>query len=64
MIYDRSYATWRCNAIYESCECPDIMFVKAVGFQGEYSSDDLGEWLNDTAGGLDGDVGDNLWHIY
>ena len=52
---------------YEACEYADIMLpsifvlhqqqhligiVKAVGFQGDYSSEDLGEWLNDTAEGF------------
>ena len=52
---------------YSACEYADIMLpsifvlhqrqhlvevVKAVGFQGEYSSDDLGEWLNETAEGF------------
>jgi superfamily II DNA or RNA helicase len=52
---------------YEACEYAEIMLpsifvlqqqqhlagiVQAVGFQGEYGSDDLKEWLNDTAEGF------------
>jgi len=55
------------NGKYEACEYTDIVLpsifvlhqqqhlakvVKAVGFQGEYNSDDLGEWLNETAEGF------------
>jgi hypothetical protein len=52
----------------QPCEYADIMLpsifilqqqqqhlgkiVEAVGFQGEYSSDDLWEWLNETAEGF------------
>lgn len=44
--------------------------VEGVGFQGEYSSDDLWEWLNETAEGFgregwsNGDVGDDLRHVH
>jgi superfamily II DNA helicase RecQ len=55
------------NREYPACEYSNIMLpsifvlhqqqhltklVEAVGFQGEYSSDDLQEWLNETAEGF------------
>ena len=55
------------NGEYAACEYSKVMLpsifvlhqqqhlaqiVKAVGFQGEYSSEDLGEWLNNTAEGF------------
>jgi hypothetical protein len=55
------------NGEYTACEYSEVMLpsifmlhqqqhlaqiVKAVGFQGEYNSEDLGEWLNNTAEGF------------
>jgi hypothetical protein len=55
------------NAEHEPCEYADIMLpsifvlhqrqhlckiVKTVGFQGDYNSEDLGEWLNNTDEGF------------
>jgi len=44
-LYCRAYLCYTSSSIL-------AQIVKAVGFQDEYGSNDLGEWLNDTAEGF------------